>query len=520
MILKNGQPQQTPDDDSQLNQSIGQQLNQQFPQGRNYQQTASVGGDDQLESLKQRLAQEATPPPQQKSSGVKGLLQNFFTGFGNAAMHEAGIPTPYERQQKALSDLTTVTNAQAMQQFHQAQMAQYQPVPLVGLDQKPILGPDGKVITLPAAHAQTFYAGLQAAAAKIQAAQETAEHKTITVPGVGAFNWDAQQGKYAPVQGAQIPQHQLAPGEAEKLGFPAGTTQIPESLYAQAARLSGTTATRTQFLPDGAGGYIQVQNTSTRQFNAPSATSKPSGTGGNAAPNQNAAPPKAGTPGRVFGVGAIYATDATTGDTVQTTPQEVAQSGGRLTNPRKVQQGQIAADQKISNRLVDVATKLNRYEDSLNTPISENERGNISGILGSDKFRLGAFGAEIPVDRMNQALDVENWNSLSPSARNRVISYYNMREAIQGYQSVLAAGGHGSDLGMTLNLTAVPSPVLPEDVGREGIRQFKENLPIAARGVPTTPGQQSVRDILNRGNSNVAPTSGGGFKAWKAKQKP
>lgn len=97
------------------------------------------------------------------------LLQNFFHGMGQSMMHEAGLPTDYEQQQRALTNLSALTTGQSNLELHKAMAAQYTPVPLVGMDGKPITDPTtGQVISLPASHAATFYAGQQAAAGRIQ----------------------------------------------------------------------------------------------------------------------------------------------------------------------------------------------------------------------------------------------------------------------------------------------------------------------------------------------------------------
>lgn len=49
-----------------------------------------------LQQSEARLQQYAA----KNNGSVKGMLQNFFQGFGNAAMHEAGLPTPYDKFQQ------------------------------------------------------------------------------------------------------------------------------------------------------------------------------------------------------------------------------------------------------------------------------------------------------------------------------------------------------------------------------------------------------------------------------------
>jgi hypothetical protein len=170
---------QQPDDIDQAAQGGPQkiaQLLQQSQQGAPQGQPAPQQGQqqqgqqpDQIEQLKQSLAQQATPQQGPSGGPIKRFLQNFIGGMGQSMVHEAGLPTEYDKQQKAMTNLSLLTSSQGLASLHQSMAAQYAPVPLVGLDSKPITDPTtGKVISLPANHAQTFYAGQVAAANRLQ----------------------------------------------------------------------------------------------------------------------------------------------------------------------------------------------------------------------------------------------------------------------------------------------------------------------------------------------------------------
>ena len=149
----------------QLAQSL--QNNQQQPQQPQAQQP------DPIEQLKASLVQQAMPKTQPSGGPVRRLLQNFFHGMSQSMLHEAGLPTEEEQQQRAVGNLAALTSAQSNLELHKAIASQYAPVPLVGLDGKPITDPtSGQVITLPQNHAATFYAGQQAAASRIQVGQD------------------------------------------------------------------------------------------------------------------------------------------------------------------------------------------------------------------------------------------------------------------------------------------------------------------------------------------------------------
>jgi len=200
-------------------------------------------------------------------------------------------------------------------------------------------------------------------------------------------------------------------------------------------------------------------------------------------------------PGKVYGGGPVYAFNPQTNETQLTTPQEAQQQG--LTNPRKVSATNIEQDRQLNNRLADVAMKIGRYEDAINTPIDAADRTFMASLLQSDKFKVGLAGIELPVDKFNQIIDAVHQSQLSPSAQNRLISYFNARESMLGYQRVLAGSARSSDAQLGLNLGALPGPVSPDSFAKEGIRQFKENIPIAGRGLPRIPGVPTAVDILS-----------------------
>jgi len=162
----------------QVQQTVQQQQpqpQQQTPQPQQPQQGQQQQGQDQ-DPIRQQLlgkVQEA----QNAKFGVKQVLQDFFAGMSRGMIPFA--QTPATKQKESLANLNSYDSTRALVGLHQEQMAQYQPVPLIGMDQKPIMDPStGKPITLPAAHAQTYYAGQLAASRAIQVQQmkgDTAE---------------------------------------------------------------------------------------------------------------------------------------------------------------------------------------------------------------------------------------------------------------------------------------------------------------------------------------------------------
>jgi hypothetical protein len=152
------------------------------PDQQQGQQQPQQGQSDPLAASdaywQQQLKANTPNPP--SGGPVKNLLQRFFSGMGNGMMHEAGLPTQQQNAQQAAIGLQGNASARGLMALHQNMASQYAPVPLVGMDGKPITDPQtGQTITLPANHAQTFYAGQANAAARVQSAETS--HPTTSV---------------------------------------------------------------------------------------------------------------------------------------------------------------------------------------------------------------------------------------------------------------------------------------------------------------------------------------------------
>jgi hypothetical protein len=186
-----------------------------------------------------------------------------------------------------------------------------------------------------------------------------------------------------------------------------------------------------------------------------------------------------------------YAFDPRTQQTVAATQSDANAQG--LTAWRKVGENDIRQDTLLNNRLTDVTNKINRYNQTLQTPLSDNDKGNIAGL--QTDLKLDTSGVSVPFDRVNAALNAENVSNMSPAAKNRVIAYWNAREAMIGYQRVLSGSGRSSDKSLEMNLQTLPNPSMPEDFSRNAIGQFKENLGIVTQGIPRIPGVQSPADV-------------------------
>jgi len=466
------------------------------------QQPTQAQPPDALETLKQNLVQQyqANTPKPPSGGPIRSLLQNFFSGMGQSMMHEAGLPTPYDKQQAAMRGIEGVTVAQQNLELHKAMAGQFTPVPLVGMDGKPITDPTtGKVIQLPANHAQTFYAGQAAAASRVQAAQIQAGptvntpqnlQETLGLPPTTTVRTLSQAAGIPGKEAATIP---VTDDIRAMLHLPAGVTSIPSTSFIRAMGfMMPQTKTGFEWKETSPGTWepLPTKSVTTRGI-------------GVSSPTQGAGP-RSSLPAPVHGGGTIYAFDPKTNETVMTTPQEAATNG--YSNPRKVTQANIENDRQLNNRLYDVAAKVQRYEQSINTPISDVDRAKIADLLGTDKLQFGAFGAHLPTDWLTKLTQAMSVGGLSKAAQDRLINYYNVREAMTGYTRVLTGSGRSNETNLQLNLQAMPDPIMPDNFTKNGINQFKQNIHIAGQGLPRMPGIQRAQDVLNpSGGAGNAP---------------
>lgn len=200
----------------------------------------------------------------------------------------------------------------------------------------------------------------------------------------------------------------------------------------------------------------------------------------------------------------VYAIDKQTGGKTLMS-QTDAQKQGLLTVP--VTEKQLSDDTMLINRLGDVRQKIARYEQALQQNISDKDRGNMAAALSHSGFKVGAFGTEIPMDRLNAALQKENLEGMSPEAQNQMIAYKNAMEAMVGYQRVLSGSGRSSDQAMQLNIGTLPDPSSSSKAfSGESLKQFKENLSVVGQGLPKIPGIKSPEEIEAQVR-NSAPAS-------------
>jgi hypothetical protein len=213
----------------------------------------------------------------------------------------------------------------------------------------------------------------------------------------------------------------------------------------------------------------------------------------------------------------VYAVDPKTGQQSLMSATDALKSGIRTMLP--VTASQVENDTKLINRLGDVRQKISEYEQTLQKPISDKDQGNIAALLGTQGAKLGAFGTEIPMDRVNAALNRENLQGLSANARDQIVAYKNAREAMMGYKTVLSGSARGSDKSMDLLTQALPDPSITDpDFSKRSLDAFKQNLGVVGQGLPKIPGVKSPEEIEAQTKPKQQPstTSAPGAFDWNA----
>jgi hypothetical protein len=211
--------------------------------------------------------------------------------------------------------------------------------------------------------------------------------------------------------------------------------------------------------------------------------------------------PKAGESGIAF--------DPTKQEYTYTTRSEAAKNGLVQFMPSTTHQ--FEEDRQLNNRLSDVAMKLSRYQAAFQQPISTADVGKLSAILSDDKLKLGMNGISLPVDWANKLLKAGAQAGLSSQGQKLLLSYANARESLVGYQRVLSGSGRSSDKSLELQLDTLPTPLNASDYANEALRQFNENLTVAAQGLPRIPGIKTVRDFMQGGSADSSSNSNTGW---------
>ena len=465
--------------------------------------------------------------PQGKKLALTGLF-TAMDSIGAALDHgEASVGPGLMRNVQALHEYNQnlpVTQSQAEEAAYQNYLKDFGTARQNTLVPITTIGPDGRPITTLADPATAK--ALLPANARAGATLGAAEKRAKAMLDVKQLDIQIQQGKIGRLVPIVDPETQQPAYEAfNGLGQSLGV--VPHSVVpGLVARTSSTieykedgdgtlhvlpkSTTSTPLIP-GAGapaqrstgtppGRVPVQ---AANGGTPSAAAGPGAQPavtqpGNTAPAVPGGAPS-GQPGKVVpgfigktGKETGYAFDPKTQQTILTTRSEASQGG--LQDFRKVSQNDIDKDRQLANRLTDVETKLNRYDEAMaSNQLSEADQNRLAYLINSDKFKAHLFGAEIPVDELNNFMRQSQLGSFdNPEAGHKALAAYNnARESMSGYQRVLSGSNRGSDKTMELNMDALPKPTDPKAFIKEAINQFRENIPIMRRGLPVLPGVNS-----------------------------
>ncbi len=481
---------------AQLGQALQNQQPQGPQQGRGGQQPPQA---DPWETLKQGLIQQYNSNQQPPASGglLKRMLTGFLSGAGTAMMRDAGLQSPEQQQQQRLQNISSISTAQSLDQYRAAQA---QALAMVNVQL-----PSGEVVQMPANSAAKVYAS--------QVRAQTQQPSTDPKEMYGRRLAYLLQNGIDPSTDTQL--QQIASAQQDFTAKPpADTATAAKSAYMgiigkmqAAGALPPDYLTSPQHLSaaiQAAGKKGVLTPAEVQQGTGFMATyTTPAATAANVNVKIDASQAQQG---RELG----YAFDPRTQQTVAATQADANAQG--LTAWRKVGENDIRQDTLLNNRLSDVTNKINRYNQTLQTPLSDHDKGNVAGMLTD--LKLDTSGISVPMDRFNAAVNAENLSHLDnpQAAQNRLIAYQNAREAMIGYQRVLSGSARSSDKSLEMNLATLPSPAMPEDFSRNAIGQFKENLGIVSQGIPRIPGVQSPGDVERQfqqpqspGNVNPPP---------------
>jgi hypothetical protein len=184
---------------------------------------------------------------------------------------------------------------------------------------------------------------------------------------------------------------------------------------------------------------------------------------------------------------------------------------------------QIGDDILLNNRLSDVQQKINNYDQALakiGSTVSDKDQGNIAALIGKGGLKIGAFGTELPTDRLNAALQKENISGLSDDAIKLLAAYYNARESLVGYNRVLSGSARGGEKQMELSLDTLPNPGTTDPrYAKEGMKQFRQNLQVVGQGLPVIPGIKRPDEWSpNPNSSSTAPPANDFFSQFGGKK--
>ena len=155
---------------AQQQSASAQPPQQQAPQQQQTQPQQQQQEDDPIHQQLVAKAQQAL----NAKTGVKQILQNFFSGISHGMMPPS--QTPQFQQQQALANLNSYESTKSLADLRNQQAIANKEVPLYKLDGTPLTRSDGSPVTLPSIHAGPWYQAQALAAGRNQVQQQKGEN--------------------------------------------------------------------------------------------------------------------------------------------------------------------------------------------------------------------------------------------------------------------------------------------------------------------------------------------------------
>jgi hypothetical protein len=451
---------------------------------------------------------------EQRATGIKRVLKNFFGGMGAAMLHDASLLSPEDQQANLLQQLVTVKNAQAIDGLRQVQAQNQQ---LVTREM-----PDGSQIQIPLEHVGTYDAAMarqqlvnqkpgdlndqigRSVYSAIQQGRDpnqdptikqlleiqrgmqkppadtSAQQKSDFMTGIqpmiqaGEFTPDMQTDARKLVAGIQRSRAIPAAQKPALISYlTASTTPASQGTQAQIKVSLDNTA---KTLP-----VYDTQNKNSLVYLSPEAINA-----GNAA-----------QPGRYTQAGQIrggektgYAYDPKSNQTVLTNPEESAQNG--YTAFRPVTEANIRNDTHDTTILNDVALKANNLIASAEAVNDSGQRNLIARVIDAadrdDQYRVGAFGTSIPTQWFNNLINSENAGALNQQGRNYLVSLLSLRESSMGMQRLLTGTARSNESQIKALQATLPGAEPDANLVRQKMGAFTQNIDMLRQGIPKLPG--------------------------------
>lgn len=532
-------------------------LQQQIMQGQGLETPDSIQQRQQQSALQDQIGRESQAlqsmqPTSNRGGPVKKLLYSFIRGAGDAMRRDVGLPTDQQIQQQHVSNLVSLSNAQAMDSLRQAQV---QGMQLVTRQM-----PDGNFVQIPQAHVATFDASMarsqtseqqpnlndligRSVYAALQANRDPNQDPVVNQllaiqkstqkpqPDTAAVQKDQfMQGIQPAIQAGEIKPamltdvRQLITGIQNSQAISADKKPgLVSWLIANPSPAAQGTQAQVKVAVDNTSKTIPVYDTQNK--NSLSYLTPEQINAGNQA-----------QPGRYTQAGQIasgaktgYAFDPNTNQTVLTNPQEAAQNGYQAFRP--VTEANIRNDSHDIKILNDIAVKANNVTaaagalDSSNTATGANymfgatQREIIAqAIAAADKdeqFRMGAFGTQIPTTWLNNILNSNVMKGATQQTKDYVVSLLSLREAAMGMQRLLTGTARSSESQIQALQSTLPGLEPNSALARQKMAAFTQNLQMLRQGLPQLPGMtvvplqgdsQQVSPDLQRYLSPLSPT--------------